>query len=202
VAGHGHGKPGRQPTSRALAVLVAVANLVICGVALATVTASTGPAAGAREEPGWLDARPGSRFARVTGPGGLTTSVPAGWPVGAAAEPDAMRADDPAGTTTELRFGRTATTDTDGYAARAACARTLAAQGTGYVPVRLVRTVVRGKSAVDWEYEYDTADGRRHVRSVHWWHDGYEYFVRASSPVRRWPDTRKVLDVMLTYSTP
>jgi hypothetical protein len=192
VAGHGHGKAGWQPTSRALAAVVAVANLVVCGAVLATVTASTGPATGAREET--------SRFARVTGPGGMTTYVPAGWQVDAA-EPDAMRADDP-GTTTELRFGRAATTDTDVYAARAACARTLAAKRTGYVPVRLMRTVVRGKSAVDWEYEYDAADGRRHVRSVHWWYDGYEYFVRASSPVRLWPDTRKVLDVMLTYSTP
>ena len=185
-----------------LAVLVAVANLVVCGVVLAIVTASAGPAEGAREEPGRGGAGSDDRFARVTGPGGMTTYVPADWPVGAAAEPDAMRADDPAGTTTELEFGRTATTDRDVYAARADRARRLAAQRTGYVPVRLAETLVRGKSAVDWEYEYDAADGRRHVRSVHWWHDGYEYFVRASSPARLWPDTRKVLDVMLTYSTP
>lgn len=196
MAGHEHGKPGRQPTSRVLAALVAVANLVVCGVVAATVTASTGPAEGARDEPG----RPGGRFARVTGPGGMTTYVPADWPV-AAADRHAMLAADPAGTT-ELRFGRTATEDADVYPARAGCARTLAARRPGYVPVRLARTLVRGKSAVDWEYEYDGVGGRRHVRSVHWWHDGYEYFVRASSPVRLWPDTRKVLEAMLTYSTP
>lgn len=182
--------------------MVAVANLVVCGVVLAAVTASTGPAAGTRAEQGRLDRSPGDRFARVTGPGGMTTYVPAGWPVGTAGEPEAMRADDPAGTTTELRFGRTAAEGADVYAARADCARELAARRTGYVPVRLVRTLVRGKSAVDWEYEYDAADGRRHVRSVHWRHDGHEYFVRASSPAPLWPDTGKVLDVMLTYSTP
>jgi hypothetical protein len=202
VAGLGPGKPGRQPSSRTLAALVAVGNLVVCGAVLATVTAPTDQADGAHEEPGWLDARPGGEFARVTGPGGMTTYLPAGWPVDAAADPEAIRADDPAGTTTELRFGRTATEDTDVYAAVAECAHRYAGERAGYVPVRLARTVVRGKSAVDWEYEYDAADGRRHVRSVHWWHDGHEYFVLASSPARLWPDTRKVLDVMLTYSTP
>jgi hypothetical protein len=56
--------------------------------------------------------------------------------------------------------------------------------------------------AVDWEFEYDAPEGRRHVRSVYWVHDGYEYFVHASSTVPFWSQTRKLLAVMLTGSTP
>ncbi|MFI7673675.1 hypothetical protein [Actinophytocola sp. NPDC049390] len=170
-----------------LAVLVAVGNLVVCAAVLAAVTRSAAPTAG---------------FTRVAGPDGMTAHVPAGWPVTSAAEPGALRVDDPAGTSTRLWFGSAAPTREDVYAERADCARRLAEARDGYAQLRLERTVVRGAPAVDWEYEYDAAEGRRHVRSVHWRHDGREYFVRASAPTRLWPDAGEALDVMLAHSTP
>ena len=177
----------RRPSSRTLAVLVAVGNLVVCAAVLAAVTGS---------------AAPGDEFTQVTGPDGMTTHVPAGWPVTAGAQPGALRADDPAGTSTELWFGSASPTGVDVHAERADCARRAAATRDGYALVRLERTVVRGAPAVDWEFEYDAPDGRRHVRSVHWRHGGREYFVSASAPARHWPEAGDALEVMLTRSTP
>lgn len=176
----------RRPSSRTLAVLVAVGNLVVCAAVLAAVTG----------------APPADGFTQVTGPDGMTTHVPAGWPVTSAAAPGATRVDDPAGTSTELWFGSRSPRGQDAYAARADCARRLAATRDGYAQLRLERTDVRGAPAVDWEFEYDAPDGRRHVRSVHWRHDGREYFVRASAPARLWPRAGEALEVMLARSSP
>ncbi|GAB1516658.1 hypothetical protein JCM33774_87030 [Actinophytocola sp. KF-1] len=176
-------KQRRRPSSRTLAVLVAVGNLVVCAAVVAAVS-------GAR----------GDGFTQVTGPDGMTTHVPAGWRVTTA--PGVTRVADPAGTSTELWFGSSVPEGRDAYAARADCARRLAATRDGYAQVRLERTVVRGAPAVDWEFEYDAADGRRHVRSVHWRHGGREYFVRAAAPARLWPRAGEALAVMLARSTP
>ena len=175
-------KERRRPSSRALAVLVAVANLVVCAAVLAAVSGSA------------MD-QAGDAFTQVTGPDGMTVHVPAGWQVTAAERPGVMRADDPDGTAVTLWFGSTAPRGED---AHDDCARRLG----GYTRVRLERTEVRGAPAVDLEFEYDAPDGRRHVRSVHWRHDGREYFVRASAPLRLWPEAEEALEVMLARSTP
>lgn len=221
----GQGNP--QPSSRALAVVVAVANLVVCGGVVAVLGAArdgSPPAtflpatttdmtatttATARDEPPRPAESatspapgPGSGFTEVTGPGGMTTHIPAGWPTTRTTGPGAMQATDPAGTTTMLRYGGSATTATDTYDLHARYERRFAAGKQAYVSIRLERTLVRGMSAIDWEFEYDAAEGRRHVRSVYWLSGGHEYFVYASSPVPLWEQTRKILEVMLTYSTP
>jgi hypothetical protein len=169
-------------------VLVAVANLAVCGAVLAAVSAAR-PAADA----------PAGDFRQVTGPAGMTTYIPAGWRV-AAADPGVLRAEDPAGAAA-LRFGAVSG-NADVYARRADCARRFAATRTAYAEVRLERTLVRGAPAVDWEFEYGAGEDRRHVRSVHWRRDGREYFVGAAAPAGAWSTTREVLEVMLTYSTP
>jgi hypothetical protein len=213
------GQVNRQPSSRVLAVLVMAANLVVCGGVVAVLGAAhdgSAPAAftpamttTTAEEPPPRDGPPaepepgpGSAFTEVDGPGGMTTHIPAGWPATSTADPASMRAEDPAGTTTTLHYGASATPATDTYDAHADHARAFAADQEAYVPVRLARTVVRGAPAVDWEFEYGPAGERRHVWSVHWLSGGHEYFVSASSSVPLWAGTRKILDVMLTYSTP
>lgn len=179
---------------------------MVCGVVVALLNAARGgttpapfAAPGGTAEP--TETRAGG-FTEITGPGGMTTRIPAGWPVTRTGEPGVMRADDPAGTSTTLRYGRSATPLADTYGVHAGHARRFAHDEDGYTPVRLERTRVRGLPAVDWEFEYDAPEGRRHVRSVYWVHDGYEYFVHASSTVSSWPRTGRLLDVMLTYSTP
>lgn len=204
--------------------MVAVTNLVICGAVVAVLGAVRGGNAPAAftpatstttDEPPGLEATPppdgpstteepglDTRFTEVTGPGGMTTRIPAGWPTRTSTGPGAMQADDPADTSTWLRYGGSVTPVTDSYDVHADYERQFAAGKANYRSIRLARTVVRGNSAIDWEFEYDADEGRRHVRSVYWLYGGYEYFVYASSPVPRWPEVRKVLDVMLTYSTP
>ena len=145
---------------------------------------------------------PAGGFSEITGPGGMTTHIPAGWPVTQTTSAGSMQADDPSGTTTMLRFGGSATTATDTYQIHADYERDFSATKQGYASLRLDRTTVRGMPAIDWEFEYDAPEGRRHVRSVYWLSGGYEYFVYASSLVQRWEQTRKVLEVMLTYATP
>ena len=66
----------------------------------------------------------------------------------------------------------------------------------------LDETVVRGVPAVDWEFEWNAPEGRRHVHSIYWHAQGYEYFVYASSLAERWPQTEPILDVMLSHATP
>jgi hypothetical protein len=224
VTGHSNG----QPSSRALAAAVVVANLVVCAGVVAVLGATrdgTTPAAftpaTTTEEPLQRDGPaqqdqpvprddptvapepgPGDGFTEVTGPGGMTTHIPAGWPTRRATGEGSTQADDPAGTTTMLRYGGAATSATDTYDLHADYERTFASGKQAYVSIRLARTLVRGMPAIDWEFEYDAQEGRRHVRSVYWLSGGHEYFVYASSPVPIWAQTRKILDVMLTYSTP
>jgi hypothetical protein len=141
-------------------------------------------------------------FREVTGPGGMTTYIPENWPTKVAPGPGAMQADDPAGTTRMLRYGGSTTDVTDSYDIHADYERQFSANKVNYVSLRLERTTLRGMPAIDWEFEHDTDGVRRHVRSVYWLANGYEYFVYASAPVGIWPETQLILDVMTEYSTP
>lgn len=224
-----------QPTSRVLALVVVVGNLLVCGAitTVLLVARDDGPPVAAdaftEEAPPvvttstdeWPDPTdeptssstadrpstsdepcPGADFEQVVGPGGMTTCIPAGWPTKTATGPGAMQADDPTGAERILRYGGSPTTLTDSYDLHADYERQFSANKSNYVSIRLERTDVRGMSAVDWEFEYDAAAGRRHVRSVYWLASGYEFFVYASSPADSWFGTEHILDVMRTYSTP
>ncbi|MGH3875580.1 MAG: hypothetical protein ACRDSK_00935 [Actinophytocola sp.] len=142
-------------------------------------------------------------FQQVTGPGGMTTYVPSGWPTKRATGPGAMQADDPTGASILLRYGGSATTELDTFQVHADYEQDFAANRSGYDLVHLDRSTVRGMSAVDWEFEYDPqGDVRRHVRSIYWLSQGYDYFVYVSAPVDQWPQAQEILDVMLDNATP
>lgn len=216
-----------QPSSRVLALVVAVGNLLVCGGVTALLivardddvssaagtllpTATSDPVEPAPDPTSsstWsyptTDApAPGAGFRQVSGPGGMTTYIPATWPTKTAPGPGAMQADDPTGMARILRYGGSATTVSDSYPVHADYERQFSANKSNYVSIRLDRTDVRGTSAIDWEFEYDTNGGRRHVRSIYWLSSGYEFFVYASAPVDFWPDAQQILDVMISYSTP
>ena len=143
-----------------------------------------------------------SGYEQVTGPGGMTTYIPAGWPTKTATGPGAMQADDPAGVLL-LRYGGSATSEVDTYQVHVDYEGQFAANRSGYSRLRLDRSTVRGMSAVDWEFEYDPqGDTRRHIRSVYWLSQGYEYFVYVSAPVDQWSQAQEILDVMLDNATP
>jgi hypothetical protein len=145
---------------------------------------------------------PLSDYQQVSGPGGMTTYIPVSWPSVRATGPGAMQATDPSGSSTLLRYGGSATSVSDAYDVHIEYEQQFSANKTGFVSLRMERTTVRGMSAVDWEFEYDASDGRRHVHSVYWLARGYEYFVYASSLVPQWPQTQEILDVMLDNATP
>ena len=108
----------------------------------------------------------------------------------------------PDGHDPEVRYGGSATAVTDSYEVHADYEREFSSDKANYVSLRLEPRSVRGMSAIDWEFEYDATDGRRHVRSVYWLAQGYEYFVYASAPAALWPETQEILDVMLDNATP
>jgi hypothetical protein len=148
-------------------------------------------------------ASPLDEFQQVSGPGGMTTYIPSGWPTKRATGPGAMQADDPTGASIVLRYGGSATPELDIYQVHADYEQQFAANRSGYALVRLDRSTVRGTSAVDWEFEYDPqGDFRRHVRSVYWLSQGYDYFVYVSAPVDQWSHAQEILDVMLDNATP
>ena len=141
-------------------------------------------------------------FQQVSGPGGMATYIPSGWPTKTASGPGAMQADDPTGAIV-LRYGGSATSESDTYQVHLDYEQQFAANRSGYSHFHLDRSTVRGMSAVDWEFEFDPQDeARRHVRSVYWLSDGYEYFVYVSAPVDQWPQAQEILDVMLDNATP
>ncbi len=148
-------------------------------------------------------ARPLDGFEQVSGPGGMTTYIPGGWPTKRASGPGAMQADDPTGRSILLRYGGSATPEPDIYQVHADYEQQFSANRSGYELVHLDRSTVRGMSAVDWEFEYDPeGDVRRHVRSVYWLSQGFDYFVYVSAPVGQWPQAQEILDVMLDNATP
>ena len=208
-----------QLSSRTLALVAAGANLVVCTTIVTlqytlrppdpmaeavaafesfpetvTETVSEPPVTTATSAP--------ADYQLVAGPGGMTTHIPAYWPTKVAAGPGAMQADDPTGTARLLRYGGAPTPVADSYQLHVDYEAQFSRNKDGYVSLRLERTYVRGMSAIDWEFEYDAQDGRRHVRSVYWLAQGHEYFVYASAPVALWPETQEILDVMLDHSTP
>jgi hypothetical protein len=208
-----------QPSSRLLALVAAGANIVVCGAIVAMLVAlrpgdtsdvantplAPPPMATMTEtvsESPVTTTTSLAEYQQVSGPGGMTTHIPASWPSMPATGPGAMQADDPGGTSRFVRYGGSATSLTDSYQLHADYERQFAENKAGYVSIRLERTVVRGMAAIDWEFEYDSAEGSRHVRSVYWLAQGYEYFVYASAPVSLWPETQEIFDVMLDSSTP
>jgi hypothetical protein len=216
-----------RQSSRVLALAAAGVNLVVCGAVVATLlllrteapadttnTAATGTVtpettsttgSESTSETTTSETTSDSRledFTTITGPGGITTLIPVSWPTKQASGPASMQADDPNDPSRWLRFGGAPTTETDTFETHVEQDLDFVASKSNYVSIRLERTVVRGMSAVDWEFEHDVPEGRRHVRAVFWLAQGREYFVYASSLVPLWPKTREILTVMLDNSTP
>jgi hypothetical protein len=133
----------------------------------------------------------------------MTTYIPNGWPTKSATGPGAMQADDPTGASILLRYGGSTTPELDTYQVHSDYEQQFAANRSGYSILHLDQSTVRGMAAVDWEFEYDPqGDVRRHVRSIYWLYQGYEYFVYVSAPVDQWSHAQEILDVMLDNATP
>ena len=139
---------------------------------------------------------------RVTGPGGLETVIPRGWPTKTLPEPGSEQATDPFDDRRVIKFGGAPPTDSSSILDYHADYERKVAKRPGYILHALTPTSVRAQEAVDWQFEWNAPEGRRHVRAVYWRAGGIEFFVYAHGPAASWPETASILQTMVDQSTP
>ncbi|MGQ0840469.1 hypothetical protein [Actinokineospora sp.] len=139
---------------------------------------------------------------RVQGPGGLVTVIPAGWKVTRSTGPGAMQATDPADPTRFIRYGGAAAPDADLLMSHVDYDAAFSATKPGFRRISLGTTTYHGVRAVDWEFQYDTPQGKRHVHSMYWRVDGTEYFLYAAANTARWAETLPVYHAMIDNAAP
>ncbi|WP_410627807.1 hypothetical protein [Amycolatopsis sp. cmx-8-4] len=215
-----------QLGSKGLAAAVFAANLVGCalvgttwvvlnqppepgppvepGLALGnTTTAVTAPRSEMTpaETPTTAETAPDALI-RVSGPAGLETVVPRGWPTKTLPEPGSVQATDPADDRRILKFGGAPPSDDSDILTYHQRYEQQIARRAGYTLDGLRPTTLRGHDAVDWEFAWDAPEGRRHVRAFYWRGNGIEYYVYAHGPEATWPETAELVQRMLDDSTP
>lgn len=141
-------------------------------------------------------------FQRVAGPGGLVTTVPKGWTITRSTGPGAVQATDPADPERFVRYGGSTPPAQSLNESHVDYAKRFGAGKPGYVSVRLDALTYRGMPAVEWEFEHDSAAGRRHAKSLYWRVEGIEFFIYAASTSERWTDTEPIYRTMMANSTP
>ncbi|SER39495.1 hypothetical protein SAMN04487818_103136 [Actinokineospora terrae] len=141
-------------------------------------------------------------YQRVAGPGGLITTIPLGWTITRSTGPGAMQATDPADPTRYVRYGGSAAPATDLVATHVDYEQRFAEAHRGFQRFSLGTTTYHDVPAVDWEFEHDSAAGRRRAHSMYWRIAGTEYFLYASSTTNRWSDTKSIFNTMVDNSTP
>ncbi|WP_018685654.1 hypothetical protein [Actinokineospora enzanensis] len=141
-------------------------------------------------------------YQRVAGPGGLITTIPAGWTVKRSSGPGAMQATDPADPNRYVRYGGAAMPAAGLVESHVEYERTYASAHPNFTRQSLGTTTYHGVQALDWEFEHDSPAGRRHAHSMYWRIDGVEYFVYASSTVDSWPETETIYQTMIDNATP
>ncbi|WP_328616538.1 hypothetical protein OHS18_08390 [Amycolatopsis sp. NBC_00355] len=212
-----------QLGSRRLAIAVFAANLVGCALVGATwVVLNRAPEPAPPVEPGLslgdtpatlsspppgiptptTAAEAPATLVRVSGPEGLETVIPAGWPTKTLPEPGSVQASDPADSRRILKFGGAPPSDGSDIVTYHERYERQIARRAGYTRHRLRSTTLRGAEAVDWEFAWDAPEGRRHVRAFYWRSNGIEYYVYAHGPEPSWPETAEVVQRMLDDATP
>jgi len=164
---------------------------------------TTPPAPPAPDAPSSSAPAPQIQYVRVAGPGGMRTVVPVGWPTRRSTTGvGSIQADDPHDAGRYLRFGSAPAPRGTVYDSHRDHERTFAKSRTDFERLRLESTTFHGEPAVTWEFEHDSADGRRHVSSLSWRKYGREYFVYASSAPTRWAQTKPIFDTMIANAKP
>jgi hypothetical protein len=164
-----------------------------------TTRRTTGPTTTRKPTSSAADAPNG--YQRVSGPGGMTTVVPEGWPSEPSTGPGNIQATDPNDPRRMLKYGGSPEPAEDIHSSHVAY-ESQVAKRTGYRLIRLDQLTFHGSDAIDWEFSWTPPEGPRHVRSLYWRRDGYEYFVYAAGPEDTWADTKTVLDEMIDNATP
>ncbi|WP_054050881.1 hypothetical protein [Alloactinosynnema sp. L-07] len=141
-------------------------------------------------------------FERVAGPGGLVTTIPKGWIITRAAGPGAMQATDPAEPSRQVRYGGAPAPAADLLQSHVDYEAVFSRSKAAFHRLSLGTTTYHGVTAVDWEFEHDTADARRRVHSMYWRIEGVEYFVYAAADADKWGQMLPIYHAMIDNATP
>ncbi|MFI5732685.1 hypothetical protein ACIA49_21380 [Kribbella sp. NPDC051587] len=211
-----------QPTSRKVAVIAFAANLVVCGLigtglllvrtpgdpadavpkpttsSTPTTSTSPTPTASESETPPSEPTAPASTptpagdYKDVFGPGGVVTKIPSGW----TGKPRAGKADtqatDPARPTSFLRYGGSQSPAQPLIDVMRNAERNFSKQYPGYKLIALRPETWREHEAVTWTFEFNTADGRKHVDSTYWRAGQNDYVIYASALASNWPAMQEI----------
>ncbi|WP_285610484.1 hypothetical protein [Actinokineospora globicatena] len=141
-------------------------------------------------------------YQRVAGPGGLITTIPVGWTITRSSGPGAMQATDPDDPGRYVRYGGAPAPAEDLVASHVDYELRFAGAHRGFQRHSLGTATYHDVAALDWEFEHDSAAGRRRAHSLYWRIGGTEYFLYASAPAARWSETKPIFNTMVDNSTP
>jgi len=136
-------------------------------------------------------------YQQVSGPGGLTVDVPAGWVLTGSPSVDNEQADDPADAQRFVRFGASTPAKASQRDEILAGERTNPNIQRGYHRVQLTSLTFQGGDAVDWEFTFSKAGVTRHARGLYWRANGLGYVVYVSGPDSAWAPLQPVFDRMV-----
>lgn len=129
-------------------------------------------------------------FTDVSGPGGIVTKIPAGWQ--AKIRKTDTQATDPTQPTSFLRYGGSPSPAQPLISLLRNTERDFSTRYPGYKLIALQPGTWRGHESVTWTFEFDTADGRKHVDSVYWRAGQNDYVLYASALVKNWPAMQQI----------
>lgn len=132
----------------------------------------------------------------VSGPGGLSVSIPSGWVVGGSPSSVNQQASDPGNPDNFVRFGASAPLAVSLLAEIQAGERGNPNVQNGYQRIGLVETSFLGQDAVDWEFTFVKEGVTRHALGRYWRQTGLGYVIYLSAPDSQWFSVRSIFDGM------
>ncbi|MEV6829488.1 hypothetical protein [Amycolatopsis sp. NPDC051102] len=139
-------------------------------------------------------------YQRVTGPAGVSVSIPAGWSVQRGAFATTDEADAPDGSGSLIRYSGSPTPVMSLLDAVERLERTTPTIRTGYERLRLDEL---SSGDVVWEFRFTTKAGvQRHALGRYWRADGHDYAVYASVDDSLWAEFQPTLDVLVQTAAP
>lgn len=141
-------------------------------------------------------------YFEYTGPEGLTTVLPRAFSVTSDNGTGVITARNTLDPDVEVRFGGAAPQTYEGlYDTIAEAAANTSTARDGYREHALERTYHGDLDAVEWDFQYETDEGRtRRIRAHYWRTGGIEYVLLAQAPPNRWTEATRLLDTMIDHS--
>ncbi|MEU4192817.1 hypothetical protein AB0E69_13020 [Kribbella sp. NPDC026611] len=138
----------------------------------------------------------------VSGPGGITTKIPATWPAKVRSTGTDAQATNPTQPTSFLRYGGSPAPGQPLIDLMRTTERSFSTKYPGYQLIGLTPGTWRTHESVSWTFEFDTADGRKHVESVYWRAGSTDYVLYASSLLTNWPAMKAIYTTAYNSTNP